>query len=209
MQGYTMKPAKVLLIIGITCTITFSLFIGLVRHFGIPSDPAPPPGISADGRFVVFPSDSAITLYNRDTRKASAISPLGPGCQYELPRINDDGSCIAFIGASSARLLGGSIPNGDTYLYDLNAKKVTKLASGDGHWGDGWLQPTDGQDAKMQTIRRKLARLPSLQHGMIGNLGISADGRYAAFQLDTPRRRSSLCLHDLKTGRTIQIPITR
>lgn len=130
-----------------------------------------PPAISGDGRYVAFDSlaenlvpGSAGGVYVRDTRAGTtaSVSVRANGTVDDLadtPAISADGRFIAFVSDDPQLVPGGNANFYQVFLRDLTSNVTTRVSS----------KPNGNQGTDD-------SGLPSL----------SADGRYIAFESDSP-----------------------
>ncbi|GIJ49602.1 hypothetical protein Val02_64880 [Virgisporangium aliadipatigenens] len=114
------------------------------------------PAISADGRYVVFSSESRLApadtnyaddVYLRDTATGTteliSVGPDGNAVPYgdsNLPRVSADGRYVAFT--SSAAVTAGT--TGGTYLRDRGTGTTTRVGP-NSYWFDGPDLSADGR----------------------------------------------------------------
>jgi Tol biopolymer transport system component len=178
------------------------------------------PGISGDGRFLVYESDESVVLRDRSQGSARIV---GPGRQ---PAISADGAVVVFTAGQSAHVSEADMNDqrDDIYSVDLRTGRVTRLSvemagmlettassvspsvSGDGRYvAFAVRQPIEGgrktpsrifvRDTVSGTTR-------SIDSGW--NPSISGDGRYVTF-VATSKGLSQVYLTDLQSGKTATI----
>lgn len=152
------------------------------------------PVISADGRYVAFPSEASdlvrgdrngvSDIFVRDLRSGSVriASRGGDGASFDPPAISADGRYVAFV-SSAANLVAGDT-NGvdDVFLTDLRTGRVRRVSGGDG--------PAFGSPA------------------------ISADGRFVAFRSEATtvvpgdtNKVADVFVRDMSSGVTTRVSV--
>jgi Tol biopolymer transport system component len=185
------------------------------------------PSLSADGRYVAFASDATnlvaddtnsatdVFVHDRQAKTTVRVS-VGPGgAQTDQvsasPRINGDGSVVAFVSAAHNLAAGDTNDVPDVFVRDLKAGTTVEVKTGGGQPGNGAssspalsadgrfvafateatnLVPGDTNDAAdIVVFDRVSGGLERVSVGPGGALGdraadtpsISADGRFVAF----------------------------
>lgn len=159
MFGKSLAVAAVLVVgLSSTASASFSLLRPLTRGNGDSTTPV----ISADGRYVAFPSlasnlvhgdrNGVSDVFVKDLRTGvvRSASRGGDGPSFDPPALSADGRFVAFV-SSAANLVAGDT-NGvdDVFVTDMRTGRVSRVSGGNG--------PAFGSPA------------------------ISADGRYVAFR---------------------------
>ena len=160
-------------------------------------------GLSADGRYVVFSSESsnlvaddtndAVDVFVRDlsTQQTSRVSVSSGGEQGNgnsgLPAISADGRYVAFYSAASNLVANDTNGANDVFVRDL----VTQ-----------------------QTIRASVDSAGGQANGRSHYAAISADGRYLAFQSEASNLVpgdtngcQDIFRHDCQTGATVRASV--
>jgi len=119
------------------------------------------PAISADGRFVVFPSPRGLLLRDRSsgTTESAATTSVGLTVDGQAPAISADGRFIAFSAFASSVVAGDTNGGTDVFVVDRQTGEIERVS----------VPYAGGQAAQ-------------------GGAGaaISADGRYVAFESRSP-----------------------
>jgi Tol biopolymer transport system component len=141
------------------------------------------PGISADGRILVFASEDPglsgedrdfdggspirdVFVYDRVTKAITLVSrrsgPKGATADDDsnLPSISSDGRYVAF-GTESGNLTAGTHISGGTYVRDLQTKKTALASRLDGAHG----KPVQGFEPTISSGGRMVAFVWSFGHG--------------------------------------------
>jgi Tol biopolymer transport system component len=180
------------------------------------------PGISGDGRFLVYESDISVVLRDRSLGSATIV---GVGRQ---PAISADGAVVVFTAEHSAHLSEADV-NGerdDIYAVDLRSGHVSRISvqmagvlettassvspsvSGDGRYvAFAVRQPIEGgRKGRSRIFVRDIVSGITQSIASGWNPSISGDGRYVTF-VDTSRGLSQVYLTDLQSGKTL--PVSR
>jgi Tol biopolymer transport system component len=159
MFGKSLAVAAVLLVgLSSTASASFSLLRPLTRGNGDSTTPV----ISADGRYVAFPSlasnlvhgdhNGVSDVFVKDLRTGvvRSASSGGDGPSFDPPALSADGRFVAFVSSASNLVAGDTNGVDDVFVTDMRTGHVTRVSGGNG--------PAFGSPA------------------------ISADGRYVAFR---------------------------
>jgi Tol biopolymer transport system component len=175
------------------------------------------PGISGDGRFVVYERDDVVFL--RD-RRDNVTTALGTGNQ---PSITEDGRTVLLTAGRFERAAGTDAngPRNDIYSMDLHSGEARRVsvdlrgldpssassaapsASADGRYVTFASRPpfqSSGTRAPRVFVRDTESNVTTLV-GAGSKPSISGDGRYVAF-VGISGRMPHIFLADLQTGET-------
>ncbi|MGH2787900.1 MAG: TolB family protein [Actinomycetota bacterium] len=172
------------------------------------NDASSNPSINADGRYVVFSSNSSnlvaddtnqwsdVFVHDRETGTTTRVSVASDGTQGSNesrdPSISADGRYVAFSSSSSNLVGGDTNRHPDVFVHDRETETTTHVSVA-----------SNGSPGK----------------GASGSPSISADGRYVAFwsyrddlvaggRNDSPRNpRSDVFVHDTHTGKTSHVSV--
>ncbi|MEV6238133.1 hypothetical protein [Lentzea sp. NPDC051838] len=159
MFGKSLAVAAVLAVaFSSTASASFSLLRPLTRGNGDSTTPI----ISADGRYVAFPSlasnlvrgdrNDVSDMFVKDLRTGVVRSASlgGDGPSFDPPALSADGRFVAFVSSASNLVPGDTNGQDDVFVTDMRSGRVSRVSGGNG--------PAFGSPA------------------------ISADGRYVAFR---------------------------
>lgn len=91
-----MRVARILVGLVLVCAVIYGLMRYWSEYPEVSCNPIPPPQISANGRFVVYSTESGVCIYDHVSSRMSTIRPLGRHYWYMYSAISGNGEWIAF-----------------------------------------------------------------------------------------------------------------